>query len=329
LSSGIIRVYSFAAYEHGPKEKKRIATFQEEIWDEFLLAYGSSRPTRNAAKQFVDRVKLFRHPDFNDGKIIVCDLARADIVDPRFVRASVAASLRRVAPTFPLPVNFQFEVVDTGDGYAVASDLDFAAITKACVPPFNEGFTAAHLLGFIQEARADTFIAAHYMAELITTELSSEIIKLKHYVWLRRGDASRQEIDLFTEVASDKFPSIREAIMSGNRSMADFLKLLDKAEKFKSWLQATNPDQGLLNAYFHEATEDSWADKIRSKIIRIAVLNMTGLGIEALMPTGLAISATAALSAGDALLLDRIAKGWRPAHFISGPYKKFVDPNSS
>jgi hypothetical protein len=135
----------------------------------------------------------------------------------------------------------------------------------------------------------DTFFAAHYMAELITTEMSSEIIKLKHYDWLRRGEASRTEIDLFTEVASDKFPSIRDAIMTGNRSMADFLKLLDRAEKFKSWLQATNPDEGLLNAYFDEATKDTWASKISTKIIKLALLNIAGLGIEVLMPTGVGI----------------------------------------
>src|SRR5208283_5186573 len=33
LSSGVIRVHNFGAYEFGPKEKKRVATFQEEISD--------------------------------------------------------------------------------------------------------------------------------------------------------------------------------------------------------------------------------------------------------------------------------------------------------
>jgi hypothetical protein len=328
LSSDLIRVHNFLAFEVGPKEKKGTLTFQEEITEEFLRAYGNSLSSRRAANRFVDRVKPFRHPGFNKKTNMICELAKVDIVDPGFVRASVAASLQEVAPTYPLPADFRFDVVDTGDGYAVSSDLDFAAITKVCMPPFNESFTAAHLLGFIQDARADTFFAAYYMAELITTEISSEIIKLKHYDWLRRSDASRREIDLFTDIASDKFPSIREAIMSGNRSMADFLRLLDQAEKFKSWLQKTNPDEGLLNAYFHEATKDSWADKLSTKSIRIAALTIAGLTIEAVMPTGLAIATTTALSVTDGLLLDRITKGWRPAHFMTGPYRRFVDPNS-
>jgi hypothetical protein len=183
------------------------------------------------------------------------------------------------------------------------------------------------LLSFLLEARADTFFAAQYMAELITTQAASEIIKLKHYDFLRRGEASRSEITAFTEITSDQCPTIREAIVSGGRSISDFLKLLDQADKFKSWLQATNPDKGLLNAYLFEATKESWADKLPSKGIRIAVLTELGLAVEAVAPTGIAISTSIALSTGDSLLLERMAKGWRPTHFICGPYKKFVDPN--
>lgn len=328
LSAGIIRVHSFVAFTTGTKERKRIPTFQEELSDQFIRAYGNSHSTRKAAKQFIDRVKLFRYPDSNNKTNIVCELAKTDIGDADFVRATVITSLQRVAPSYIIPKGFRFEIIDTGDGYAGGTDLDFAAITKVCAPPFNEGFTAAHLLGFILEARADTFFAANYMAELITTELSSSIIRLKHYDWLRRSDTSRKEIELFTEIASDKFPSIRETITSGNRSIKDFLKLLDRADKFKSWLQTANPDQGLVNAYLQEATKGSWADKLPTKVVRIAALTIAGLTTEAIMPTGLAIAATTALSAGDALLLDRIATGWRPAHFISGSYRRFVDPNA-
>ena len=328
MSSGAIRVHDFSAFEVGPKDKsKRLTTFQEEIADAFVEAYGNSRVTRNAAKKFISHVELFRHPEFNSKTNIVCDLARTDISDPHFVRAAAGAILQRLAPTYPLPPAFNFEIFNTGSGYAVGSDLDFAAIGKVCAAPFTNDFTAAHLLSFLLEARADTFFAAQYMAELITTQTASDIIKLKHYDFLRRGEASRSEITAFTEIASDKCPSIREIIMSGGRSISDFLKLLDQADKFKSWLQATNPDKRLLDAYLSEATKESWADKLPSKGIRIAVLTALGLAVEAVVPTGIAIGTSVALSTANSLLLERIAKGWRPTHFMSGPYKKFVDPN--
>ena len=214
LSTGSIRTHSFVAFEHGPKERKRTTTVQEEISDAFLQAYGDTRFTRKAITKFTDRVALFRHPGFNARKNAVCELTGSDVLDPYFVRACVIAILRHIAPNYRLPVNFRFEVIDTGSGYAVASDLDFQSISRFCLPPFTNDFTAAHLLGLIQEARADTFFAAHYMAELVTTSVSSEIIRLKHYDWLRRSDVSRKEIDLFTEFTSDKLPSIREAIRS-------------------------------------------------------------------------------------------------------------------
>jgi hypothetical protein len=34
--------------------------------------------------------------------------------------------------------------------------------------------------------------------------------------------------------------------------------------------------------------------------------------------------AAAALSAGDAFLLDKILKGWKPNQFIEGPLKQFL-----
>ena len=86
ITSGAVRVHDFSAFEVGPKDKsKRLTTFQEEIADAFVAAYGDSWGTKSAAKKFIDHVKLFRHPEFNSKTNIVCDLARTDIKNPRFV----------------------------------------------------------------------------------------------------------------------------------------------------------------------------------------------------------------------------------------------------
>ena len=225
---------------------------------------------------------------------------------------------------YNIPEKFIFEVIDTNDGYAISSTLDFNAIGKVALPPFTNALSASHLLGFIQEARADTFFAAHYVAEIVTTSLSSELIRLKHYEWLRRSDASRNEIQVFSEVSCNNMPSIREAIMSNDRSIADFIKLLDHAERFKSWLQEANTDDGLVTAYINETTKNTWAEKLPYKLIKVALFQAVGWYVEAKMPTGLAIPAAWAASAGDPLLIERFIKGWRPSHFINGSYKKFV-----
>jgi hypothetical protein len=120
ISSGAVRVHDFSAFEVGPKDKsKRLTTFQEEIAVAFVEAYGNSRATRNAAKKFLSHIELFRHPEFNSKTNIVCDLARTDISDPHFVRAAAVAILQRLAPTYSLPPAFNFEIFNTGSGYAV------------------------------------------------------------------------------------------------------------------------------------------------------------------------------------------------------------------
>jgi hypothetical protein len=249
-------------------------------------------------------VKLFRHPGFTKNTNAVCEETEADIEDPLFVRSAIIAILRSIAPAYNIPDRFVFQVIDTDDGYAISGTLDFDTIGKAALPPFTNGLTAAHMLGFIQEARADTFFAAHYMADMVTTSLSSELIRLKHYEWLRRSDVSRNEIEAFSEISCNNMPSIREAI--------------------KSWLQEANTDEGLVTAYINETTKNTWADKLPYKLIKLTFFQAIGLLVEAKMPTGLAMSAAWAASAGDPLLIERFIKGWRPSHFINGAYKKFV-----
>jgi hypothetical protein len=120
------------------------------------------------------------------------------------------------------------------------------------------------------------------------------------------------------------FPSIREAINSGERTFSDFLRLLDKADKFKSWLQRTNPDAGLVQSYHKAATEQTWADKLPTKATRFFIATGMGLALEAVAPTGLSTIAGVGIGALDALYLDRFIKGWRPNHFIEAQYKDFV-----
>jgi hypothetical protein len=45
-------------------------------------------------------------------------------------------------------------------------------------------------------------------------------------------------------------------------------------------------------------------------------------------PTGLGTTAEMAIGAADALLLDRLIKGWRPNQFINDRYQPFVRPTT-
>ena len=49
-------------------------------------------------------------------------------------------------------------------------------------------------------------------------------------------------------------PRLSEVIDSGERTLEEFLRLLDKGERFRNWLGTTNPDVPLLHAYMRDIT---------------------------------------------------------------------------
>jgi hypothetical protein len=67
-----------------------------------------------------------------------------------------------------------------------------------------------------------------------------------------------------------------------------------------------------------------WIDQLPAKPIRWLVFNgigaATGLAADPLVGTAAGI----ALNAADTFLLDKLAKGWRPSHFVQGPLSKFI-----
>jgi hypothetical protein len=166
------------------------------------------------------------------------------------------------------------------------------------------------------------------MAEIVATPLHSRLMRLKHYDLLRARDKSVERLDHFAEMACPNFPSIGAAINSGERTILEFLKLLDEAQRFRDWLHGANPDAEIVASYVKAATERTWADKLPAKTTRWALATAIGAASEMVLPTGIGAVTGAGIGALDALYLDRFIQGWRPNHFIEGPYKEFVEKGS-
>ena len=170
--------------------------------------------------------------------------------------------LSHLVPGFDSRSNFEFQLMKTSEGnYFLISDLNFKALNEEyhkLVPPTHSSVTESYILAHIQDARADTFFAAYYLAEPVTSPLSSDLMKLKHFEFLRRRDLNSDDISLFHEIVVPEFPTIKEAINSGQRSMKEFVHLLDEASKFKKWLIGSSPDVGLVQSYHKEVTKKSW-----------------------------------------------------------------------
>lgn len=279
-----------------------------------------------------DRVTLHRFKETPEKEKIIPDLARADISDDGFVRAAAIAILKNLVPIFDPPLDFRFSVINTGHGYAVDTNLNFDALNDIyhkSVSPSHSSLSPAYLLAHIIDARLDTYFAAHYMAEIITSPIYSDLIQLKHFDFLRRRQENAHELKIFNSIILQDVPTLREVINSKERSMADFLKLLDEAQRFRDWLQCTNADAGIVRNYYRSAVEKTWADKLPTKSIRFIIAAGLGLLADLAMPTGLGTAVGLGVGAVDSFYLDKLLKGWRPNQFIEGPYRQFVSPNQA
>jgi hypothetical protein len=163
------------------------------------------------------------------------------------------------------------------------------------------------------------------MSELVTTPLLSKLIQLRFSEVLQKRFQNANQLQLFQEATLGNTHAIREAINNGDAKFDDFLRVLEKAKKFKDWLKGVNQDFSLVEQYYSETTKATWIEKLPGKSARFAAFTGAGLAIDAIAPTGLGTLAGIGCGVVDAFYLDRFVKGWRPNQFIETTLKPFVD----
>src|SRR5262249_51814719 len=163
---------------------------------------------------------------------------------------------------------WEFRIVRGDNGFYILTDLPFSALNTEyhkTVPASHSTLTPEFLINHILDARADIQIACDHMAELITTESTSQIIQLRFESILWKRQRNLQQIELFQSTMLNHARAIAEAINSGERKFEEFLPVLEHASRIKEWLRKANPDETLISEYLKAATSDTWVDKLPTK----------------------------------------------------------------
>lgn len=244
------------------------------------------------------------------------EAARADLDDSNYVLEAVrqygsATGVEEIENADRVGID-QTEV-----GFRILSNLDFKALnSRRTARDLSVGqISEASALCPILDARAAIVLASHYGGEFVTSDRISKIVRMRYGELLKRTGISTEELRVLHDVTLPEYPHVREVINSGSRSFDEFLLLLDKSRKFRSWIKSVNPDAKLAHEYLKSITADSWFAKFPVKSVRYALttaVSMVHPGIGA------------ALSAGDSLLLDKLVRGWRPSHFVEGHLRPFL-----
>jgi hypothetical protein len=181
--------------------------------------------------------------------------------------------------------------------------------------PPQEEVTVAHLLSHILDARADVALAAHYGGDFMTSAATSAVVRIRHELLLQRSQLNSEQRSQFVEIALPDMPSLSEVIDAGERSFEEFLKLLDRSDRFRSWLRSANPDEGLAREYLHAVASQDWIQTPKAKGLRYLLT----LALDQTHPV-------AGIAAGiaDNFLVEKLMSGWRPNHFVERRLTPFL-----
>jgi hypothetical protein len=161
--------------------------------------------------------------------------------------------------------------------------------------------------------------------DLALSPISSKILVTKVNSILDRYHNNVAQLSTFQDLLFNEGRAIGETINSGQKSFADWLKILERADDFRQWLKDKPPDANLAKEYFREVTQSSWIDKLPGKSFRWAMFTGAGIVLDAIGAGGVGTAVGVSISVADTFLLDHIIKGWKPNQFVDGPLRKFVD----
>lgn len=318
-SRGPVKLHSFVAFTlTGSKDVGQLHSRKKRL--EYLLSrhgYGK-RQTRRLVERFRRHVPIRKLTDNHYIEGGVVKAAWDDLHEPNFIQESMRRVLLCMVGPELLPSEFTFKIRPKHPSFYIDTNINFETLNaerKRRDPTLGD-VTEASLINNILMARADTVLAANYGGEFYTSELTSEIVRLRYADLLKRIGIEQQELKQFSEIVIQDGPTIREVLNSGERTFDEFLLLLDKSQRFREWAQKVNPDEKLVKAYFQEVTSEGWINKLPSKVLRYFVGAVVGLCEPV---AGLSVSAA------DSLFIEKILSGWRPSHFVERQLKPFVN----
>ena len=291
----------------------------------FSDAAGNTSQAKVGASRFTALLRSIDHSGFDQDSVL------QTFSDGHAINMSVSSLIREVVPRFEPPPDLRFTIERETDGICVETNINFTELNRLyhqVVPVSHSTLTEAYILSLLQGAYEATYFAALLDTEVAVHPIERAVQAGTVSAVLSRQVRSQYQIESFTELTLADGHAIREAVNSGAVPFTAVLKLLDSADKFRHWLHQQPPDTNLVRAYYQETVKDTWAEKLPAKSTRWSIFTGIGLGIDAIWAGGLGTAAGVAVSAVDAFLIDKLAKGWRPHQFVEKDLTSlFVRPN--
>ncbi|MFG6428652.1 hypothetical protein [Roseateles sp. LYH14W] len=315
--------HSFAAFTTVGFEEKRYKNSEDTLRHDLARAGIDDQVAKAFASGFLKLVPIRKLSGKHYAPDGLPKATKKEVSDSALLHAAAKIVLSTIAPKYKLPDPIQFDIIDTDkDGFVLFNNLDWQHVDSAYEnrPTPADKITPALVLEHIQQSISDMMLAAHYGGYFITSSQSSRIAQTKYEHIAKRAQKNSAMQTEFFDIVLPEIPSIAQQIDSGDRNFPEFLKLMKKAQKFKNWLGAGNPDEGLVREYIKSQSKQDWTESFPTKMGRFLFTSWVDGGLAAGNP----LDPTGPAGAFDSFLFDRIFKGWRPNHFIEDRLKPFL-----
>ena len=251
-----------------------------------------------------------------------CNDIREDFMNKEFMKKSISEIINNVSSEFNIsPSKIEYDFIQSDGGYYFKTNLDYEKINKRIKG--NGLIEPDTIMTEIIEARSNMHFASEFNSEITTKKLSAQLMKSR-FDTVQKTQKSSENIFAFNDFALDG-KNIQSIINSGQKSMSDFIPILQKAEKFKNWLYEIESDKSIIKEYHNAVIKENWVDKLPSKTYRWSFFTVLSAVVEAQIKTNIALPMTLGLSLGDAFLVDKLFRGWKPSIYIENEVKPFVE----
>ena len=274
---------------------------------------------RLASRQFAKAIQSIDH-DLFDQRAVLSSFENFELLEP-----VVSSIIHTLAPQYKQPDNVRFRIERENQGFIVNTNINFPNLNTEyhySVPKEHSSISPAYLLSLFQSTQEDLYFSARLDSEVAVSFLSRKIHSQSLNSILNRRFESEKQIKVFGDLTLESGHAIREFVNSGKVPFADVVRLLDKADKFRAWLEKQPPDASLVKNYYRAIIENSWVEKLPVKTTRWGIFTAAGIGIDLLGAGGIGTSIGVSLGAFDTFVLDKLIGGWKPHHFVEGELGK-------
>lgn len=275
---------------------------EQIIWKSLVEKYGNSSKTKQYIDEVSQRIKLYKHSSEITNKIL------GDYLDKDYLNDSMQAVNVQIIGDYKKPT---FEVIRDSDTSYIIKDYIIEPSQK-----INNEIGLIEGLNFLLEARELIELGALFNSEILTNDSISKVIQLS-FNRLKRNVNNVETFKTFQKVFVNNAANIPNLINNSPDLLNDYLKILEKANRFREWLDSVDENSNLLSEYYKAVSSETWLEKGPVKNFKW----IFDIGISTIL--GLINPAIGVVYSGLSGAADKIAENlWKPNMFVDKELKR-------